>query len=94
MRKLGFAAGLLIGGVVCFSPVAQAQWAPIPPPRYEAMPPPPGGPRMVWQGGAWDWTGHGYAWRPGHYVVWQPHHVWIPGHWARHGTVWVGPHWR
>ena len=65
------------------------------PPRYEAMPPPPPGPRVVWQRGGWDWTGSGYVWSAGYHVVrgaasrcldtGPGYRAWIPGHWARRG---------
>ena len=97
MRRIAVSA-LLLGSLACLATTAHAQWAPLPPPRYEvAPPPPPGGPRMLWQKGAWEWDGHGYVWRPGHYVAWRPrHHHWVPGHWARrgYGPVWIPAHWR
>ncbi len=94
---------MLTGGLACLSlaclgPPASAQWAPLPPPRYEAAPPPPPpGPRMAWQRGSWDWDGRGYAWRPGHYVGWHPgYHAWVAGHWSRRGfhRAWIPAHWR
>lgn len=94
MRRSGTVALLLLGSLASFSPAAQAQWAPMPPPRHEIPPPPPPGPRAAWQNGGWDWNGRGYVWRPGHYVAWRPHHEWVPGHWGRRGRVWIPAHWR
>ncbi len=77
-------------------PPGAPRYAPVPPLRYEPVPPPPG-PQYVWRPGHWRWTGQGYAWTPGRYYVRQrAWHEWVPGHWAsRHGTwVWVQPHWR
>jgi hypothetical protein len=67
-----------------------------PPPQYEAVPPPPPGPAMVWTPGYWNWAGR-WVWVPGRYAA-RPyaHAVWVPGQWRpRHGGwVWVQGHWR
>jgi WXXGXW repeat (2 copies) len=76
-------------------PAAVVPYAP-PPPQYEAVPPPPPGPAMVWTPGYWTWAGR-WVWVPGRYVV-RPYSraVWVPGQWIfRHGGwVWVPGHWR
>ncbi|WP_419758209.1 hypothetical protein [Acidisoma sp.] len=93
MGGVAAAAGLTVAGVH----TAQAQgYPPLPPPRYEAVPPPPG-PRFVWRPGHWHWNGYRYAWFPGHYVPAGPRYGgFIPGHWAYHygRRVWIPPHWR
>jgi hypothetical protein len=96
MRKFGYVGLMLAGSLACFTPAAVAQYAPVPPLRYEVRPPPPPGPRMVWQAGAWNWNGRGYDWIPGHYVAFRPHHHWAAGYWRGYGPhrVWVGPDWR
>jgi hypothetical protein len=84
---------LLAGGVG----VANAQsYAPIPPPRYEAVPPPPPGPRSVWEPGHWRWDGHAYVWIGGRYVGYRPnYHHYVHGGWVRRGPgwVWIPAHW-
>jgi WXXGXW repeat (2 copies) len=76
-------------------PAAFAPQAP-PAPQYEAVPPPPPGPAMVWTPGYWSWAGR-WVWVPGRYVA-RPyaHALWVPGAWRpRHGGwVWVPGHWR
>ncbi len=107
MRRLGMqasggrcrvAAALISGcGLVCLSTGAMAQWAPVPPPRFEAPPPPPPRPGLAWRRGAWDWDGRAYVWRPGQYVAYGPrYHRWVPGHWSGRGgvPVWIPAHWR
>jgi hypothetical protein len=76
--------------------LAQAQYAPVPPPRYEVVPPPPVGPRAVWEPGHWHWNGARYVWIGGRYVAFRPnYHHYVPGHWARRGGgfVWIPAHW-
>jgi hypothetical protein len=55
------------------------------------------GPRYVWTRGYWRWTGAGYVWVPGSWVV-RPRTtaVWVEGQWLRRGGgwVWVAGHWR
>jgi hypothetical protein len=93
--RLAFAALMLTAGTVG---MAQAQpYAPVPPPRYEAVPPPPPGPRAVWEPGHWQWDGRAYAWMGGRYIAYRPHHEhYMPGGWVRRGGgyVWVPAHWR
>lgn len=75
---------------------AQPPYPPLPPPRYEVVPP-PRGPRFIWEPGHWQWTGVQYAWVPGRYIARRPHYAqYAPGHWeARRGAwVWVPAHWR
>jgi hypothetical protein len=72
-------------------------YGPIPPPRYEAVPPPPGG-AYIWEPGHWHWTGVQYVWIRGHYVIRQAHyHHWMEGHWAwspqANQWVWQPAHW-
>ena len=76
-------------------PAAVAPQAP-PAAQYEAVPPPPPGPAMVWTPGYWSWAGR-WVWVPGRYAA-RPYAraVWMPGQWRpRHGGwVWVEGHWR
>ncbi|MDP9292204.1 MAG: hypothetical protein M3O82_07570 [Verrucomicrobiota bacterium] len=55
------------------------------------------GPRYVWTRGYWRWTGVGYEWAPGTWVV-RPRitAVWVEGHWARRarGWVFIPGHWQ
>jgi hypothetical protein len=70
-------------------------YAPIPPPRVEVIPAPPGA-RFIWQPGHWHWDGATYVWVPGRYVQRFAHyHHWVPGAWVLggHGWVWVPAHW-
>ena len=72
-------------------------YAPIPAPRVEIVPPAPG-PRVVWEPGHWHWNGATYVWRGGHYVERRPHYGhYVTGHWRwgpRVGHyVWVPAHW-
>ena len=65
--------------------------------RQERIPPPPHGPRMVWEPGHWQWTGNSYSWIGGHYVrPGRSNAQWVHGHWANQGgrQVWVPAHWR
>jgi hypothetical protein len=40
----------------------------MPPPRYDARPPPPPGAyRWYWAPGHWRWNGFGWVWVPGHW---------------------------
>jgi hypothetical protein len=91
--RAAFLALLLTGG---FAGAASAQYAPIPPPRFERVPPPPPGPRVVWEPGHWRWDGRAYAWDAGRYVGWRrEYRHYVPGEWVfRGGTrIWVPPHW-
>jgi hypothetical protein len=90
----------IIGLALINSGVAWAQavppYGPIPPPRYEVVPPPPSA-QYIWQPGHWHWDGYRYAWVGGHYVIRQPHYAaYVPGRWEHHGPnwVWVPAHWR
>ncbi len=74
---------------------AQPAYPPLPPPRVERVPPPPGG-AYIWEPGHWQWDGVRYAWEPGHYIARRAEYRrWEPGHWAARGGawVWVPPHW-
>jgi len=83
----------------CLSGPVSAQvppYGPIPPPRAEVVPPPPGA-RYIWQPGHWFWNGRAYAWIPGRYIIRQAHYrEYVPGHWDRRGPnwVWIPAHWR
>lgn len=71
-------------------------YAPIPSPRNEYVPPPPG-PRMIWESGHWHWDGYQYVWIGGRYVPGRPHYrEYMPGRWVMGGAgwVWVPAHWR
>jgi hypothetical protein len=67
-----------------------------PPVRVETQTVAPG-PNYTYQKGYWRWTGAGYTWAPGHWVV-RPRTtaVWVEGHWVQRGNgwIWVGGHWR
>ena len=75
---------------------AQPAYAPLPPPRAEVVPPPPGT-RYVWAPGHWQWNGVRYVWVGGRYLV-RPvrYTAWVPPHWALRGGawVWLPGHWR
>jgi hypothetical protein len=66
-------------------------YPPVPPRPAEAMPlPPVTTTPLIWQPGHWDWTGAGYAWRPGQFVPRGDHsNEWLPEHWALVGSTWV-----
>ncbi|PYL45846.1 MAG: hypothetical protein DME29_00640 [Verrucomicrobia bacterium] len=67
-----------------------------PPVRVETRTVAPG-PSYVWTNGYWQWTGAGYAWVPGHWIVRpRPAAVWVEGHWVRRpgGWLWVAGHWQ
>ena len=94
----GLLALPLLGSV---APRASAQpplpYPPVPEPREEVIPPPPGD-RYVWEPGHWHWNGAQYAWAPGHYVIRGPGYGrYVPGHWgwsAPQGRwVWHPAHW-
>ncbi len=76
--------------------LAQPAYAPLPPPRPENVPPPPGS-QYIWVAGHWHWNGAQYVWKRGHYVL-RParYSAWVPEHWAMRGGawVWVPGHWR
>jgi hypothetical protein len=50
----------------------------------------------VWRPGYYAWTGVGYAWVPGAWVL-PPYAgaVWVPGRWTREprGSFWVSGYW-
>ncbi len=79
------------------APVVAVPYPAIPPLREEVRPPPPRGPRLVWQPGHWQWNGAEYVWNEGR---WLPQRVvtqrWEPGQWVDRGGrwVWVEPGWR
>jgi hypothetical protein len=81
------ASGLTVGT----TPAAEAQgYPPMPPPRFEGPPPPPRGPRYVWQPGHWRWTGNRYVWFQGRYIPRGRHYArFVPGHWGRRYGQWV-----
>ena len=67
-----------------------------PPVRIESQIVSPG-PAYVWTHGYWRWTGAGYEWAPGTWVVRpNPRAMWVEGHWLRRpgGWVWVAGYWR
>jgi hypothetical protein len=92
--RLGLLALALTTGL---AGAAMAQpYPPVPPPRAEQMPPPPGT-RYAWEPGHWHWNGAAYVWFGGHYVVRRAHWgVYEPGRWVLRGGgwVWVPAHWR
>ena len=95
---------LVVGATVFLVSIGSANaqppppnYAPIPPPRVEVVPPAPG-PRVVWEPGHWHWDGATYVWRGGHYVGRRPHYGhYVVGAWRwrpRLGQyVWVAAHW-
>ncbi len=98
MKRL-FASALVLG--LLAGATAQGQppppYPPIPAPRYERVPPPPGRAYM-WEPGHWQWTGVQYAWIDGRYVPRHPSYGrYVPGHWQfspRAGHyVWRPAHW-
>jgi hypothetical protein len=93
MKKLLAVSAL---GLMMAAPAFAQPYPPVPPPRAEMVPPPPGA-QYAWEGGHWHWNGAQYAWVPGHYVVRRAGwHNWVPGHWADRGGrwVWVPAHWQ
>ena len=55
------------------------------------------GPRHVWTGGHQRWTGRGYVWAPGVWVIPpRPYAVRVPARWVheRRGWYFVDGHWR
>ena len=67
-----------------------------PPVRVETRTVAPG-PSYVWTNGYWQWTGAGYQWVPGSWIVRpRPAAVWVEGHWVRRpgGWIWVAGHWQ
>lgn len=93
---LGGLGTLMAGSIVTASQAQPRPYPPIPPPRFEERPPPPGR-RLIWQQGYWHWNGGAYDWMPGHWVrPPRPAAVWVPGRWvARRGAwVWAPAHWR
>jgi len=97
MRRL-LALALVLSATIG-SAVAQPPpgYAPIPPLRYEAVPP-PRGERFLWQPGHWHWDGFRYVWIGGRYVERRPHyHRWVEGHWdwsrGAGRWVWRPGHW-
>ncbi len=94
LTRITLAALLMTAGA---AGIAAAQPYPgIPALRTERIPPPPHGPRMVWEPGHWHWNGSGYSWVGGHYVRPGRGNQWVHGHWANRAGrwVWVGGHWR
>jgi len=67
-----------------------------PPVRVETRTVAPG-PGYVWTSGYWRWTGAGYQWVPGSWIVRpRPAAIWVEGHWVRRagGWIWVAGHWQ
>ncbi len=97
MKKIALAAVLLLATLIPASAVAQVVVRVGPPPVIVERRPPRPGPRYVWISGYQRWTGRGYVWVPGHYVVApRPRAVWVPHHWVHRGHTWVfvEGHWR
>jgi hypothetical protein len=69
----------------------------VPPPRAELVPvPPQSAVPLIWRPGHYDWTGAGYAWRPGEWVDRAGHGtLWQDGYWRRVGEsyLWTPAHW-
>lgn len=97
-RILASALLLALAFATAGAALAQPAYPPIPPPRYELVPPPMGGPR-IWEPGHWQWNGVRYIWVSGRYVPRQPRYRrYVPGHWQfapRAGHyVWRPAHWQ
>ncbi len=90
-------AGIILIGIGSANAQPPPNYAPIPAPRYEQVPPPPGR-HVIWEPGHWHWDGYRYGWIPGHYIE---RHEWhgryVEGHWRwspREGRyVWEPSHW-
>lgn len=101
MRRIlafGLAGALVVSTVATAVGQPRPPYPPVPPPRYEAVPPPPGA-RYAWVPGHWQWNGYRYVWIGGRYDIRQPgwgHYA--PGRWvwsAREGRwVWSPANWR
>jgi len=84
-----------VGGYAPVAPVyapapVAVPYPAVPPLRAEIRPPPPVGPRLVWQPGHWQWNGYEYVWSEGRWV--QQRIVaqrWEPGHWVDRGGRWA-----
>jgi len=67
---------------------------PVPAPLADTVPLPPVTPDpMIWQPGHWDWTGSGFTWTNGGWILTETagkHYV--LGYWDKDGN-WVAPHW-
>lgn len=92
-------AGLALSGC---TPVDQDTGAcPIPPPTpNEVRPKPPVSEyQQLWQPGHWDWTGSGYRWRQGEWILRSSvsSNQWFGGTWTRDVMPgpcrWVPAHW-
>lgn len=81
-KLFGPALAMVLAAGLAASAIAQPPYPPIPPPRYERVPPRPG-PHSAWVPGHWNWNGTQYVWVEGHYVRrWRQRGHWAPGHWA------------
>jgi hypothetical protein len=81
-------AAASVGGIAA----ALAQPVPIPPPRVEAVRPPPPGANYLWRPGHWEWVNGAYQWAGGEWIVREPgwrRGEFVPGHWNRRGAEWV-----
>ena len=96
MARRGVLAAVLTAGLAGTA-VAQSEspYPPVPALREERIPPPPGGPRMVWEPGHWHWNGGAYEWVGGQYVHPGRFSRYIHGRWDRgvRGWVWLRAHW-
>ena len=63
----------------------------------ETMPKPPvSGEPLIWQPGHWNWTGGGYDWSKGRWVLRAGHGtMWQDGYWDRQNGqwLWIPAHW-
>jgi hypothetical protein len=102
-KKLAKFVSIIGLATIAFTGTAAAQpyppyphgWYAPPPPRHEFIPVAPGG-AYIWRPGHWVWSGHGYDWVSGAYLIRQPAwHHWIDGHWAPvYGRwTWIPGHW-
>jgi hypothetical protein len=87
---------LLLAGCATTLPQAQPP-NPAPPIPHEDIPLPPVSEEpLIWQPGHWNWTGSGYDWEGGAWMLRGGHGtMWQDGYWALQGGSWrwVPAHW-
>ncbi|HVZ09831.1 hypothetical protein [Rhodopila sp.] len=93
LLSLSLSLGLLAG---CAVPAA-SPYPPVPALLPDPVAPPPlTSEQMIWQPGHWNWTGSGYVWAPGQWVLAAGHgQLWMPGWWQQTGSgwAWQPAHW-
>ena len=96
--SLMLAAALALSACVSVTDNAAQNPYPSPPPNpTEVIPKPPVSEApLVWQPGHWDYTGSGYVYQSGKWVLREGHGtLWQDGYWAAtNGTLaWIPAHW-